>query len=174
MDRFPAEFEDMLTAAGRRVLTGTSPLCGALAEQRRRFLAERGLVSERWARAAVQLLDGTLYDLLEPLEQPIPPETIWEMTRTYGEQLPKTARTRTAYLQHRREHAIGARRRSGSWACCDRRASPPSRPDSPGERSGGWGIQLLCYGPGDTQGRTMIIIRRSRPRAAAISTCMSA
>ena len=76
MDRFPAEFEDMLTAAGRRVLTGTSPLCGALAEPRRRFLAERGLVSERSARAAVRLLDRTLYDLLEPLEQPIPPETM--------------------------------------------------------------------------------------------------
>src|SRR5262249_4948286 len=95
MDRFPAEFEEILTAAGRRVLAGRSPLCGALAEPRRRFLAEAGLVSERAARAAAQLLDRALYDRLELLEQPIPPESIWEMTRNYAELLPKTARVRT-------------------------------------------------------------------------------
>ena len=105
MDRFPAEFEDMLTAAGRRVLAGRSPLCGALAEPRRRFLAETGLVSERLARAAARLLDRALYDRLELLEHPIPPESIWEMTKNYAELLPKTARVRTAFLERRRERA---------------------------------------------------------------------
>src|SRR5215813_10222463 len=105
MDRFPAEFEEILTAAGRRVLAGRSALCGALAEPRRRFLAETGLVSERSARAAARLLDRVLHELLQPLEQPIPPESIWEMTRNYGEVLPKTARVRTAYLERRREPA---------------------------------------------------------------------
>ena len=105
MDRFPDEFEDMLTAAGRRVLAGSSPLCGALADPRRRFLAETGLVSERMARAAVGLLNRAVYDLLEPIDRPIPPEAIWEMNRDYGELLPKTARMRTAYLERRRERA---------------------------------------------------------------------
>src|SRR5262245_57586265 len=105
MDRFPTEFEDMLTAAGHRVLVGKSPLCGALAEPRRRFLAETGLVSERAARAAALLLDRALYDRLSPLEQPIPPESIWELTKNYGELLPKTARVRTAFLERRRERA---------------------------------------------------------------------
>src|SRR5215470_8175870 len=105
MDRFPAEFEDLLTAAGRRVLAGRSPLCGALAEPRRRFLAETRLVSERQARAAVRLLDRALHDLLQPVEQPIPPDSIWEMTRNYGELLPKTARVQTAFLERRRERA---------------------------------------------------------------------
>lgn len=153
MNRFPEEFEDMLTAAGRRVLAGTSALSGALAEPRRRFLAETGLVSERLARAAVRLLDRTLHDVLEPLEQPIPPESIWEMTQSYAEVLPKTARLKTAYLERRRERAfrraeeIGliSMLRSDSFAAfaaalVGRRLRPR------------WGVQVLCYGPGDYSG----------------------
>ena len=150
MDRFPAEFEAMLTAAGQRVLIGRSPLAGALAQPRQRFLAVTGLVSERRARAAAALLDRTLYDLLEPLEQPIPPESIWEMTKDYREQLPKTARLKTAYLERRRERAyrraeevgLVAMLRSESFA-----AFATALAGRPLRRR--WGIQLLCYGPGD-------------------------
>jgi hypothetical protein len=153
MDRFPAEFEDMLTAAGRRVLAERSPLCGVLAEPRQRFLAEAGLVSERSARAAVRLLDRALFDLLEPLEQPIPPETIWEMTKNYGELLPKTARVKTAYLERRRERAyrraeeiglVGLLRSESFAAFAAALAGRTLRRR--------WGIQLLCYGPGDYAG----------------------
>jgi hypothetical protein len=153
MDRFPAEFEDMLTAAGRRVLAGNSPLCGALAEPRRRFLAETGLVRERAARAAARLLDRALCDLLEPLERPIPPETIWEMTENYGELLPKTARLRTAYLERRRERAyrraeeiglVGMLRSASFAAFAGALAGRALRRR--------WGIQLLCYGAGDYAG----------------------
>ncbi|HTO85164.1 MAG TPA: hypothetical protein VMQ73_23295 [Methylomirabilota bacterium] len=150
MDRFPPEFEAMLTAAGRRVLTGRSPLVGALAQPRQRFLAATGVVSARQARAAATLLDRTLYGLLEPLEQPIPPESIWEMTKDYGEQLPKTARLKTAYLERRRERAyqraeeigLAAMLRSESFA-----AFAAALAGRPLRRH--WGIQLLCYGPGD-------------------------
>jgi hypothetical protein len=153
VNRFPAEFEDMLTAAGRRVLAGRSPLCGALAEPRQRFVAVAGLVSERTARAAVRLLDRALYELLEPLEQPIPPETIWEMTRNYGELLPKTARVKTAYLERRRERAyrraeeiglVGLLRSESFAAFAAALAGRALRRR--------WGIQLLCYGPGDYAG----------------------
>jgi hypothetical protein len=153
MDCFPAEFEDILTAAGRRVLAGDSALCGALAEPRRRFLAETGLVSERAARAAVRLLDRALYDLLEPLEQPIPPESIWEMTTNYGELLPKTARVKTALLERRRDRAnrraeeigLAAMLRSESFA-----AFAAALAGRALRRR--WGIQLLCYGAGDYAG----------------------
>lgn len=153
MDRFPAEFEDMLTAAGRRVLAGGSPLCGALAEPRRRFLAEAGLVSERLARAAARLLDRALYDRLELLEHPIPPESIWEMTKNYAELLPKTARVRTAFLERRRERAyrraeeIGlvAMLRSESFAAFAAALAGRALRQR-------WGIQVLCYGPGDYAG----------------------
>jgi len=153
MDRFPAEFEDLLTAAGRRVLAERSPLCGALAEPRRRFLAETGLVSERAARVAARLLDRALYDLLEPLEQPIPPDSIWEMTQDYGELLPKTARLKTAFLERRRERSyrraqeigLAAMLRSESFA-----AFAAALAGRALRRR--WGIQLLCYGPGDYAG----------------------
>jgi hypothetical protein len=153
MERFPDEFEDMLTAAGRSLLAGRSPLCGALADPRRRFLAEAGLVSERAARAAAGLLNRAVYDVLEPIDRPIPPETIWEMTRDYGERLPKTARLRTAYLERRRERACGraeaiglvAMLRSESFAAFA--AALAGRALKPR-----WGIQLLCYGAGDYAG----------------------
>jgi hypothetical protein len=153
MERFPAEFEDMLTAAGRRVLAGRSPLCGALAEPRCRFLAETGLVSERSARAMARLLGRALYDLLEPLEQPIPPETIWEMTKNYGELLPKTARVRTAFLERRRERAyrraedIGLVNMLRSQSFAAFAAALAGR-----ALRRHWGVQLLCYGPGDYAG----------------------
>jgi len=153
MDRFPAEFEDMLTAAGRRVLAGRSSLCGTLAEPRRRFLAEMGLVSERSARAAARLLDRALYDLLEPLEQPIPPESIWEMTRNYGELLPKTARVRTAYLERRREPAHRRAEEIGLVAMLRSESLAAFAAALAGRAlRRRWGIQLLCYGPGDYAG----------------------
>src|SRR6201999_2238122 len=47
---FPAEFEDLLSRAGKRVLAGTHPLCGALADPKRRFLAADDLIDR--AKAA--------------------------------------------------------------------------------------------------------------------------
>jgi hypothetical protein len=153
MDRFPAEFEDMLAATGRRLLAGDSPLCGALAEPRRRFLAETGLVSERAARAATGLLDRALYDLLEPLEQPIPPESIWEMTKNYGELLPKTARVRTAFLERRRERAYRRAEEIGLVAMLRSESFAAFAATLAGRAlRRRWGIQLLCYGPGDYAG----------------------
>ncbi len=153
MDRFPAEFEELLTAAGRRVLAGRSPLCGALAEPRRRFLAETGLVRVAAARAAARLLDRTLYDLLAPLAQPIPPETIWEMTRTYDERLPKTARLRTAYLERRRERAYRRAAEIGLVAMLRSESFAAFAAALAGRAlRRHWGIQLLCYGPGDYAG----------------------
>jgi hypothetical protein len=153
MHHFPAEFEDMLTVAGRRVLAGRSPLCGALADPRRRFLIATDLVSERRARAAKRLLDRALHDLLEPLEQPIPPESIWKMTANYGERLPKTAHLKTAYLERRRERsyrraeAIGlvAMLRSESFAALAAALAGRALKRR-------WGIQVLCYEPGDYVG----------------------
>ena len=47
----PAEFEELLSRQGRRVLAGTHPLCGALADPRRRFLMADNLIDR--ARAAL-------------------------------------------------------------------------------------------------------------------------
>jgi hypothetical protein len=153
MGRFPREFEDFLTAAGRRVIAGRSPWSGALADPRRRFLAADGLIDRRQAAAAVELLNRTMFDLLEPLDRPIPPESIWDMTADYSELLPKTVRARTAYLENRRERSfrraesIGVVAMLGSESFRAFAAALAGR-DLRARR----GMQLLCYGPGDYAG----------------------
>src|SRR5690242_753307 len=85
----PAEFEDLLSRAGRKVLAGTHPLCGALADPKRRFLAADDLLDRRKSGRLRKALEEGLADVLEPLAKPIPPESIWEMRRDYGELIHK-------------------------------------------------------------------------------------
>ena len=153
MVRFPAEFEDLLSRDGRRVLAGASPWCGALADPRRRFVAMQGMIPAAKADGLRRLLDRRLLEMLSLMEEAIPPEATWEMTENYGELLPKTARVRTAYLERRRTRAyalaeeIGliAMLRSGSFkAFVEGIAGKPLR--------GRNGVQALCYGPGDYAG----------------------
>ena len=153
MDRFPAEFEDLLSRDGRRVLAGTSPHRNALADPRRRFVSLAGMIPQARANASRRLLDRTLYPALRPMEAPIPPEATWEMTENYGELLPKTMRVRTATLESRRARSYGiaeeiglvAMLRSGSFkAFVEGIAGVGLR--------GNNGVQALCYGPGDYAG----------------------
>jgi hypothetical protein len=153
MNRFPPEFEDLLSREGRRVLAGTSPLCGALADPRRRFIAASDLVKPARARAAGALLNRTLHDSLSPIDRPIPPEAMWEMRANYAELLPKTARVKTAYLDRPRGRAYRAAEASGLIAML----RSPSFGAFAAALAGRdlrprWGIQALCYGPGDYAG----------------------
>jgi hypothetical protein len=149
----PAEFEDLLSRAGRRVLAGTHPLCGALADPRRRFLAAEDLIDRRKAARLRRVLEEKLTATLEPIEQPIPPESIWDMRRDYGEQLPKTNRARTIYFESRREHGVKAAERVGLVKLM-RSASFRAFAEALAGRklASGWGLQVLRYGPGDYVG----------------------
>jgi len=151
---FPAEFADLLSRRGRRVLAGAdSALCGALADPRRRFLAAAGLVDARQARAARGLLDRALLAHLSPLAQPIPPESIWDMEYNYEEWLPKTARMHTAYLENRRGAASKAAEETGLAPMLRSesfRAFATALAGRALKRR--HGIQVLCYGPGDYAG----------------------
>src|SRR4051812_25377063 len=109
----PLEFEDMLSRAGRRVLAGTHPLCGALADPKQRFLAADDLLDRAKAAGVRHVLESELSETLEPLAQAIPPETIWEMRRDYGELLPKTSRARTIFFDSRREPGVKMAERIG-------------------------------------------------------------
>src|SRR5436305_9900838 len=99
----PSEFEDLLSRAGRKVLAGTHPLCGALADPRKRFLTADDLIDRSKAARLRRVLEQELAGMLEPIEQPIPPESIWDMRRNYEERLPKTSRAHTIYFDSRRE-----------------------------------------------------------------------
>ena len=149
----PAEFEELLSAEGRKILAGTHPLCGALLVPGKRFTASLGLIDPRKAERLRRALEKTLLPLLEEMAQPIPPQTLTDMTENYGELLPKTARVRTAYLDHPRARAFRAAEAMGlttllrsqslvafAAAVCGRRLRPRG------------GMQVLCYTPGDYAG----------------------
>jgi len=149
----PTEFEDLLTRAGKRVLAGTAEVCGALADPRRRFVALSGMVDKAKAERLRGTLEREMSALLTDLDQPIPPETIWEMRRDYGELLPKTSRARTIFFDSRREAGVTAAERIG---LVQMMRSPSFRAFAEalaGRRlRTGWGLQVLRYGPGDYAG----------------------
>lgn len=149
----PAEFEDLLSRAGRQVLAGTHPLCGALADPRTRFVAREDLLDRARVGRLRRALEANLRDVLEPLERPIPPETISEMRHDYGELLPKTSRARTIYFESRREPGVKAAERLGLVRLM---RSPSFKAFAEGlagrKLAAGWGLQVLRYGPGDYAG----------------------
>lgn len=154
MRRFPAEFADLLTPRGRRVLEGRAPeACGAIAPGRAPFVLLDGMVDRDKARAAGALLERAMGPHLAPMARPIPPESITGQTRNHQERLVKTVRVRTAYLERRGSRAWAAAERIGLIAMtasetwrrfAESVAGRPLDPDC--------GRQVLRYGPGDYAG----------------------
>ena len=68
MKRFPAEFAELLTAKGRRILEGRDPkLRDALVRPDRFFVAIGGAIDRTAARAAHALLEQHMLATLTPL-----------------------------------------------------------------------------------------------------------
>lgn len=153
MRQIPSEFEDLLSRAGRKVLAGTHPLCGALADPKRRFLAANDLLDRSKVTRLRKVLEQELAATLEPLAKRIPPESIWEMRRDYGELLPKTSRARTIFFDSRREPGVKAADRIGLMTMM-RSPSFKAFAEALAGRTlaSGWGLQVLRYGPGDYAG----------------------
>lgn len=149
----PAEFDDLLSPAGRQVLTGSHPLCGALANPRVRFLARHDLLDLAKAERLRQALETSLADKLEPIERAIPPESIARMRHDYGELLPKTSRARTIYFESRREPGVKEAERIGLVRMMRSASFRAFAEALAGRRlASGWGLQALRYGPGDYAG----------------------
>ncbi len=149
----PSEFEDLLSRQGRRVLAGTHPLCDALADPRRRFLMADDLIDRAKAARLRQVLEAELTDTLEPIEWPIPPESIWSMKEDYSERLPKTTRAHTIYFESRREPGVKVAERIGLARLMRSQSFRIFAERLAGRRlASGWGLQVLRYGPGDYAG----------------------
>jgi hypothetical protein len=125
----------------------------ALLDPDRFFVPIKGAIDPERARAAHALLERHMLQTLAPLAAAIPEGSIWNQTRNYQERLPKTARTRTAYLERRRGRAwraaeeiglIAMMRSPGFRAFAE---SVSGRPLDPR-----FGQQVLCYGAGDYAG----------------------
>jgi hypothetical protein len=151
--QFPAEFESLLSAKGRRLLAGRSDLTGALADPRRRFLAVDGLLDSRQVEGARRLLDKALLPHLSRIDRPIPPEATWEMRQNYAELLPKTMRVATATFERRRGRAWRAAQETGLAAMLGSESFRRFGEVIAGQAlAKPWGMQALCYGPGDYAG----------------------
>lgn len=149
----PAEFEDLLNRQGRRVLAGTHEVCGALADPRRRFLMRDDLLDRAKTAKVRSVLEAALGDTLEALDRPIPPESIWDMRRDYGELLPKTTRSRTIFFDSRREPGVKAAEKIGLARMMRSESFRAFAAMLAGRKlASGWGTQVLRYGPGDYAG----------------------
>lgn len=145
MKRFPAEFEDALSARGRRLLARPHPPG--------RRGAFTGLLRADLAAAAPRLLEAAVGDCLALMEEPIPPETITAATENYAERLPKTVRVRTALLSSRRSRAAQRLEAIGLLPML-RSSSFHAFAQALSGRAlrRGWGTQVLCYRQGDYTG----------------------
>jgi hypothetical protein len=150
MRHLPAQFEALLSARGRAVVSGARRL--GLTDDAR-FFADDGLLDRSKARAVRDLLDRTLKDVMAPMEDPIPAWTITGMQHDYGELLPKTVRVKTATFSSRRSKAfqragdIGLHTLLSSDSYVAFATALAGRP-----LSRRFGTQVLCYGPGDYAG----------------------
>jgi hypothetical protein len=155
MPPFPSDFADLLTPKGLRILRGRDEkVCGALLRvPPQRFLSLTGVVDARKAAACRDALEEELLGTLTQMDDPIPPESLLGMTENYSELLPKAVRVRTALLGSRRSRSWRAAERVGLTAML--------RSESFGAFAAAvsgralrrkWGIQTLCYGPGDYTG----------------------
>ncbi|QDO97971.1 hypothetical protein FNB15_12130 [Ferrovibrio terrae] len=150
---FPDQFADLLTTRGEALLAGRHTQAGALANPRTRFLALDGLVDPKQARAVAMLLEKYLLPYLREMAQPIPPETIWEQTQNYAEQLPKTMRQQTAHLDNPRSAAFKVAQEIGLVACLrsdSYRAFAAALAGRTLKKK--YGLQAIAYGAGDYAG----------------------
>ena len=149
----PSEFEELLSHQGKRVLAGTHSLCGALADPRRRFLSADDLLDRTKTTRLRNVLEESLSETLEPLAKPIPPESIWDMKKDYGELLPKTSRARTIFFESRRERGVKAAEKIGLAKMMRSQSFRAFAEALAGRKlASGWGLQVLRYGPGDYAG----------------------
>ncbi|MBJ6763054.1 hypothetical protein JGU66_19990 [Myxococcaceae bacterium JPH2] len=151
---FPSEFADLLTPKGRRILEGKDrAVCGVLLDPARPFVSLQGVIDAGKATRCRDALDKAMRDTLVLMEDPIPEDSIQGMVENYEERLPKTVRVRTALMENRRSRSwraaesvgLTAMMRSDTYAAFAAVVSGRalSRP---------WGIQVLCYSPGDYSG----------------------
>jgi hypothetical protein len=154
MRTFPTEFAELLTPRGRRILEGRDKrVCGALLDPTRPFLALTDVVDVRRATACRELLERAMPGTLMRMEDPIPEDSLHGMTENYAELLPKTVRVRTALLESRRSRSWKAADEVGLIAMLRSQSFAAFAAAVSGrELRRRWGIQLLCYGPGDYSG----------------------
>ena len=154
MDRFPAEFDDLLNAKGRRLLRDVPRLEALMKERRTPIVVLDGVMDDGVARECIKLLDDAMYPYLRRMYFPIPTDALTGMKHNYREKLPKTVRVKTVTFNSPRSKALQAARQCGladlMWSksfhtLAQRATVPPLRQDY-------WARQVICYENGDYSG----------------------
>jgi hypothetical protein len=148
----PKEFADLLTPRGRRVLEGRDIKLNGVLKTGQRFIAQTGLLDAAKSSAVLAALERHVAPHLTLMEAPIPGDSIWGMTKNYGELLPKTVRVQTVTMASRSKGARGVEK-SGVLTLLRSATFGQFAEALSGRRvRRNWGTQVLAYGEGDYAG----------------------
>ncbi len=154
MDRFPAEFDDLLNRRGRRLLADPPQLESLIARRKTPILFFENVIDAGVAAECIRLLDEGLFPRLRRMHVPIPREALTEMTTNYTEELPKTARVMTSTFNSAKSRVLDAAREIGLEAMM-MSASFYRVAQSVNQahlRDDNWSRQAICYETGGYSG----------------------
>ncbi len=154
MDRFPAEFDELLSRRVRHLFADPPQFEGLLARRRAPILFFEDAIEPKLAKECIRLLDRTMYPVMRQMHQRIPREALTGMTHNYTDSLPKTVRVRSAILNSRKSRALDAAEEIGLSAMMNSRSFRQVAQAVTCSPLGttGWGRQVICYGNGDYSG----------------------
>jgi hypothetical protein len=153
MDRFPAEFDDLLNKRGRRLLADPPRLEALMGRRQTPIVVFENVIDRGVSRDCMRLLDEAMFPILRRMWFPIPREAVTKMKRNYTDKLSKTMRVRTVTLNSARSKALDAAREIG-LAQMMRSASFHRAAQSVTESSlsPDCNRQVICYESGDYSG----------------------
>lgn len=155
MDRFPAEFEDLLNKRGRSLLADPPSLESLIARRKTPIVFFENVIDRGLAAECMRLLDETMFPAMRRMYTPIPDEALTRMRQNHSEKLPKTVRVRTSTFNSPRSKSLDAAREIGldamMWSKSFHRAAQSvSRAPLMTERR--CARQVICYETGGYSG----------------------
>ena len=154
MERFPAEFEDLLNRRGRRLLKQTPSLEDLLARRGTPIVLLENVIDPGLARECIRLLDEGFYSSLKRMYTPIPREALTGMKKNYTDKLAKTVRVRTATFNSGRSRVLDAAQEIGLAQMMTSRSflQVAQTVTRRALRQDYWARQVICYEHGDYSG----------------------
>lgn len=152
--KFPAEFSQLLSPRGQRILAGNSQTdCGLFKDKSAYFANFPKLVDGKLVDDCINLMDKHLHPHLSIEQRKIPPESITGMTENYSEQLTKTMHIRTAFFRRKDARSYQAAERIGLLRLMWSESFKTFAESVTGLKLlPQWSIQVSCYEHGDYAG----------------------
>ena len=153
MDRFPAEFDDLLNKRGRRLLADPPQLESLMAKRKTPIVVFEGVIDRAVARDCIRLLDDAVYPHLQRMHTPIPRELVTGMKVNYSDKLTKTVRVKTMTFNSPRSRALDAARAIGLAEMMRSKSfHRVAQSVTSSDLDPKCNRQVICYEPGDYSG----------------------